>query len=182
LLNFGRPHDIGRSEDPRGAPEIEQMPAHAAEQHCRLLTGPQVRRELCRGARENVADLLLDDRQVSAGSLKCARHGARLIEARDDLINQLLSLGEERRSARELDPEELGERIDVFFSATTLSSLLGAGHFSPLDAPAELVGALRDAWPPSRGKPSATGRAALWRALGRSHPGNKSSQKREKVI
>jgi pimeloyl-ACP methyl ester carboxylesterase len=44
-----------------------------------------------------------------------------------------------------LFPPEWSDRIDQFFSSATLSSLAGAGHFSPLEAPASFAGAIRDA-------------------------------------
>ena len=44
-----------------------------------------------------------------------------------------------------LFPAAWSDRIEEFFSAATLSSLPGAGHFSPLEAPAQFVGAIRDA-------------------------------------
>jgi pimeloyl-ACP methyl ester carboxylesterase len=44
-----------------------------------------------------------------------------------------------------LFPAAWSDRIGEFFSAATLSSLPGAGHFSPLEAPARFAGAIRDA-------------------------------------
>ena len=44
-----------------------------------------------------------------------------------------------------LFPPDWSDRIDEFFSAATLCSLAGAGHFSPLEAPAQFAGAIRDA-------------------------------------
>jgi pimeloyl-ACP methyl ester carboxylesterase len=37
------------------------------------------------------------------------------------------------------------DRIDEFFSAATLRSLPDAGHFSPLEAPADFAAAIADA-------------------------------------
>ncbi len=44
-----------------------------------------------------------------------------------------------------LFPIEWADRIDAFFSAVTMSRLPEAGHFSPLEAPAEFAGAIAGA-------------------------------------
>jgi pimeloyl-ACP methyl ester carboxylesterase len=44
-----------------------------------------------------------------------------------------------------LFPIEWADRIDAFFSAVTLRRLPGAGHFSPLEAPADFAAAIAEA-------------------------------------
>ena len=44
-----------------------------------------------------------------------------------------------------LFPPQWGDRIDEFFSCATVQSLLGSGHFSPLEAAERFAAAIGDA-------------------------------------